>query len=662
MDMAEPFGVEGKPDPHPTDTVELALAAVFARAHETGAPCDLAGHDIRRCRPEAANGLEVLVDVFAGAQASCAFLRVRSSQAAQGSIALAGPYRIEDTPAGGWLLLPAGEDAASYWVPLAPRARRLDADGHILEERVAALRGLDSSPTQLRAAFELSPSFCLDIVVWRFEPAAGLVGELQQLLTLETQPLFMWSSHTNYSRPADLYAHLVFGHVYENHKVWPRYWKVCSELDAYALYVALSGLALATGKRLYFLLRQQVVYSVIARQAKDGGWYHGEWTDSMESHYRLVVGAVLMLADHVAAHDDAVARHALERAMGFLAARAQRLDVGLWFMHDSLEGSAEGMRTYPFGWSKSRALGKANTNMLILNTHLDTTIAFADYAAATGDGQYRSAVESARSAALAVVHLRPAERLYRTVFRILDLTLLPKREAAALPVPVRVVKRIGWKYLVPSLHRLKALFPRLVMPNGYIDRALCQKGFATRYQSVHLWDLVRYVRRFPDDAMRPILERALSYTYGGNIRAHWKESPERQDALGFWAEALYHLCILDPDPTWRRWLAEAVIDCEDVSLGLPPSVLGANGEAVAAQDRSHCPSPAARQLRIVNLSHRGRSEYLVVNPTGESLPLEWQTAPSGPVVWSDRTGRQIPIYVRVPLVAGREWVHGMLRP
>ncbi|NWG75112.1 MAG: hypothetical protein HXY24_10980, partial [Rubrivivax sp.] len=60
------------------------------------------------------------------------------------------------------------------------------------------------------------------------------------------------------------------GHIYENHEVWPNYWRVCSELDAYALYVTLTGLLRATGKKLYDLLRTQVVFSVIARQAEDG--------------------------------------------------------------------------------------------------------------------------------------------------------------------------------------------------------------------------------------------------------------------------------------------------------------------------------------------------------------------------------------------------------
>jgi hypothetical protein len=421
----------------------------------------------------------------------------------------------------------------------------------------------------------------------------------------------------------------------------------------------LSGLERATGKRLYDLIKKQIVYSVIARQAEDGGWYHGEWTDCMESHYRLVNAAILMLTAYVEEHEDGVARRSLEKAVSFVAARAHKLDVGVWFVHDSLEGSPEGMGKYPFAWSSSNALGKTTTNMLILNTHLDTTIALDRYAQATGDRQYQALVGSAREATRAVLGLCPVEWLYRTIFKILDLTLLPKEAAKRLPLHVRIVKRIGWKYLAPSLHRFKSIFPRLVMPNGFIDRSLCQKGFSTRYQSVHVWDLVRYTRRFPDDSFGSILKRAVEYTHHGSIREHWKESPERQDALGFWVETLYHLCLIDPDPKLRHWLAEAVIDAEKVGLGLPPSVLGGNNEAIGVEEQSPCPSPADLGLRVVNLSRSEHAGYLVVNPTNQPLQLGWQIAPEQAIAWLDQDGLPFPQDIQTPVVARHGWVMGV---
>lgn len=519
---------------------------------------------------------------------------------------------------------------------------------------------LDATTHYVKIGLQVSENLTLDCVVWRLPSAElDLIAALNRPSILEIQRYFMWSSHTTYSCPADLYLHLVHGHVYENHTVWPRHWRVCSELDAYSLYVTLSGLERATGKRLYTLLKVQVVHSVIARQAADGGWYHGEWTAGMESHFRLVNAAVLMLTSYVEQHDDKVARESLERAVAFLAARSQRLDVGAWFMHDSLEGTPEGIRQYPFTWSKSTALGKQASNMLILNTHLDSVIALDRYIQVTQDDRYRPLIDSARNSALTVLMLQPCEWLYRLIFRILDLTLLPKEAAARLPLPKRMVKRIGWKYIAPALHHLKARFPRLVMPNGYIDRSLCQKGFSTRYQSVHVWDLVRYIRRFPEKELAHVLKRALEYTHRGSMRDHWRESKDRQDAFGFWVEALYHQCLIDPDPNLRRWLAEAAIEVEALRLGLPPSVLGANAEAIKPEEQRPCPVPANRGLRVLNLSRGAHEEYLVVNGTDQPLHLQWEKPPRGETAWTNECDRPLPGDGSALTISAHGWARGL---
>ena len=228
----------------------------------------------------------------------------------------------------------------------------------------------------------------------------------------------------------------------------------------------------------------------------------------------------------------------------------------------------------------------------------------------------------------------------------------------ALPVHLRAIKRVGWKYLVPILHHIKAIFPRLVMPNGFIDRGLCQRGFSTRYQSVNVWDLVRYLGSFEDDRIGTILNRALDYTYRGPIRPHWKEDPTRQDALGFWAEALYRLCLIDPEPKYRRWLAQAILDAEEVGIGLPPSCLGANDEALPIAKQQSCPSPSDSRLRVVNLGRGNIVELLIINPDSEALPLVWQRAPQCAIAWtgSDHSSTKPPS--DAPSVPGHGWLLG----
>lgn len=602
-------------------------------------------------------GAEILLDGFPGEEASCAFVRVPAKEGGGVRLMLTGGVRLESCSAGGWFLRPAEQTRHVYWLPQPPRLRGLDQEGHIISEASTLPIGIAVDADRFEAGFDLVAGSCLDLVVWRL--ARQQADLLAQARAVETQTWFVYASHSQYTRPADFYLHLVHGQVYGNVRTWPRYWKICDELDAYGLYLIAAGLGKATGRQLYSLIKRQIVYSVIARQAEDGGWYHGEWTDGMESHYRLVVGALLMLSAYLEDHDQLLVRTALEKGVSFLSGRAQQIDAGTWFMHDSLERGPEDIRRYPFPWVKSTALGKSPTNMLILNTHLDTIVALDRYREVTGDRRYDAQIESALLAARAVLGLPTAEGLYRLLFHILDLTLLPRTEAMRLSLPLRALKRLGWKHLVPRLHRIKARLPRLVMPNGFVDRALCQAGFSTRYQSVHVWDLVRYLRRFPQEARaKEVLMRAVDYTQGSAIRANWKEAPERQDALGFWVEALCHLCMLDPAPKYRVWLAEAVLDVEDLQLGLPPSSLGSNPEAVRPYESVACPEPTDARLRVVNLSRRGRIELLVVNPAAQAIALEWHVPPSAEVRWSaaDAATRS----PAGPVIPPRGWLLGVV--
>lgn len=605
-------------------------------------------------------GGEVTRDRFAANAVEAIFLRCVGSVEARVRIGVSGQYRLEACVAGGWLLVPGDSSQLAYWIPQSPQIRRLDRDGHILAHKLAQFSGVDISPTSLALLVNISPDEVLDLAVWSFPANEQVfIQSLRSVSGLELQRYFLWSSHTVYARPADLYQHLVYGHVYENHEVWPKYWRVCSELDAYALYVTLTGLLRATGKRLYDLLRTQVVFSVIARQAEDGGWYHGEWSDRMESHYRLHAGAMHLLAAYCEETADPAAARSLQRAAAFAAQRTDRLDTGMWYLHDSLEADAEGIQRYPFRIQPSRALGKSPTNLLVLNTHLDTNIAMERQRRVSGDARHGELIASAAATTRAILALRPAEWLYRPLYRAIGLTFLPTEQAQKLPVLQRAVKRLAWKYLAQYLPRIKARYPRLVMPGGYIERDLVQYGPSVRYQPVNLMDLARTRRLFDDPGMEPLLRESFAYTRSSGLTRRWKEARGKEDdSLGFWAEALYHLCLAVPDLEYRGWLAEAMLDLEDNRLGQSPSLLGSNAEAIPPGEQWPCPIPADAALRVANLSRGGQGEWLVVNPEQRPLPLQWLVEPGEAVAWRAQDGTMPPPEETGPMIPPRGWLHG----
>ncbi|MCZ2291204.1 MAG: hypothetical protein LC125_04595 [Burkholderiales bacterium] len=650
----------------------MDLAALFARTEpqppEASPAADAAASSTRLRRQRTPRGeAECLLDCFEPDRddgAACASLRFPVGAAQRRALRVVGGYEVRSAAAGGWLLVAASADQDAYWIPQPPMLRRIDKDGHILSQRPAAMVGLEASFRGLAVQIEHPGDHLLDLVAWRLPAKApDALAALQSLSALEQQRYFMWSSHTAYAQPADLYRHWVHGHLYENHEVWPRYWRVCSELDAFALYVTLTGLLRATGKALYDWMRHQVVFSVIDRQAGDGGWHHGEWTDAMESHYRLHAGAMHMLAAHFEETRDPAVAHALDKAAEFAASKIDRIDSGAWYLHDSLELGEGSLQKYPFRTLPSRALGKAPSNLLVLNTHLDTNIAMARHREVTGDERHGRLIASAHASTLAVLGLRPAEWLYRLLFRAIALSFLPTAKARTLPLPLRALKRIGWKYFIPWLPSIKRRWPRLVMPGGYIERELSMCMFSVRYQPVNLMDLARTRRRFDEGALDALLSEVFGFTHDCGLTARWKELRGKEDdSLGFWAEALYHLALARPDRTLRAWLAEAILDLEDNGLGLPPSMLGANAEAVAPSRQSPCPNPADVRLRVVNLSQGEAIEWLIVNPTRLKLGLNlrWKACAPPPFEpsWTGPAGEAVSFENGVHAIGPRSWLLG----
>jgi hypothetical protein len=614
---------------------------------------------IQRYRRNGTQGVKITLDCFLNTTIRCCFIRLLPAESRVVKIVLKDRCRLASIPGGGWLLEPQSPDLSAYWIPQLPYLREIDAEGRILSESEANI-------TELRMTDGISsveikiPSGCfMDLVIWQIPPEEyNFAIELKSQHVIETQAYFIYASHTSYRHIADIYLHMINGIVYGNNFSWPRNRKICDELDAYALYLIMIALGFSTGKKLYSLIKWQIVLSVLDRQADNGGWNHGEWTDFMESHHRLHCGGIHLLLHALEEEYDEAIRTALDKAVTYLLDCADNTKFGVWFLHDSLETSVEKMHQSPFPWFFSRAPDKSPSNMLVLNTHMDTLIALRRYQIITGDKRFSDLLDSGHAATSAVMNLRSAEFIYRWLFKTIYLTLLPEAEARALPLPLRAIKRIAWKYLIPNLHYVKAYFPRLMMPGGYIDRALSLKGLVFTYQSVHIWDLIRYLRYYPDMKIEKCLSEALHFTRSSHLRRYWKE-PKRnsQHALGFWAEALYHLCMRDQSPQYRVWLAEAMLDIEDAGLGQPPSLLGVNAETSPVAYRYPCPSPREPRLRIANLSRHNFYEILVVNPTHAPLPLLWQDNHHHLKNWHTPDGRLLPNSYDVKVPA-RGWLVG----
>lgn len=630
-----------------------------------------------RTRYSSADGATIVqCDDFAGLPGMiCAFVRIATDSMLSVGFQADGAYRLASCTAGGWLLEATDPDGHCYWIPMLPKLRSFDKHQRVLIEEDVGLNSFAVGKDAFSIDFEVAPGLFFTWAIWQFAPwARGIVAELQRLSNVERTCTYLWNSQTGIGLPAELYVHLIDGRVYQNARAWPRKWKFCCDLDAYEIFLRLSGLQSATGKSLYRLLRLQLLLSTLARQSADGGWYHGEWTDQNECHMRFMAGALLLLENALDEWPDDAVRTALARGMEFLAKRTDRTDLGLWFLHDSVEESASAMdemhrQTGAIvknhgAWRPSQFLGKSATNKMILNTHVDATVVLQRYRLATGDARHDALVASAVAATRAVLALRPLPWLYALVGQALRLTMLPADDSARLSLPARLAKRLANRFLLPNLWRLKHRWPRIVMPGGFIDRHLGPLQFSPKYHPINVMDLVRLWRCFPDEPLGPVIDDAVRFVMerdGATLR-WWTESRPRRFAVGAFGEALMQLCALRPDAAYRRHLARVLMLDADLQQGLPPSLHGGNAEIVPCARQLPCPSAADPALLVANLGTRERPELLVVNPTKAAVSLQWETAPPPALAWTAVDDKGTASASDGTRVSARGWLHGQARP
>jgi hypothetical protein len=633
----------------------LNIEALFATVRRDGIQvAEVYGVQRQRMKTDQGNAL---LDCFSGGGCQCLFWR--GFQAASGDFFFPAGYRVTTAGAGGWLLLSSSAAHPDYWVPRLPVLRRLDENGRILQEEGCTIASFESGQDGIRIRLDYRPGQALDAILWRFSPSASsLTAQLRSVDEAERSPTFLWGSHGVYRQPSDLYNQLIHGAVFDLRFSWPRRRRAYSENEAHALHLTLRNKELETGKELYRHLRDQILIATLARQGEDGSWRHGIWVDDMECHYRLHCSAMHMLMDCHDERPDPVLLGALARAARYVADQAATVMGETWFLHDSLEKSDAIEGANPSPAHPCTNPQKTSNNRLVLNTHLDTILALHRYQAMARCGDFDDGIASARRLLRTLLAMRPAEPLYRALFRALYLTLLPFRRASALPAPIRALKRAARNYLVPLLPAVKCRLPRLVMPGGYIDRALTAKGLAHSYHAINLMDLARYRQRFPEDRfVDQVIDGAVEFADHYDLIEYWSEQSGAVYAIGFWIEALYRLCLCDPSRELRQRMATALLVASDKGLGMPPSLGGRNCEIVAVRDQTPRAATIDERLWVINLGTRDRWDVLILNPTDRARSPQLRTATPAGVTWIPGWEPAKPAG-EPPALPPRHWVGG----
>lgn len=547
----------------------------------------------------------------------CEFTRLTIQGKDHLILRLTGNYHMTRTQGAGWLFQSREAESPHFWLPLQPMARSYDKFGRIVREETMSIIEVSVLGNESCTLFRVPEDYdFIEFVVWTLPLNSSLFDELLSLSPQEQQSLFLWGSHTQYTGPKDIYYSLIHGAIYKISSLWPL--RKCKasycETDAYSLYVASHGLWKITGKKIYQFIQNQLVFSVVARQDSDGAWRHGSLTDDFEIDYRHYCSGIHLLAADYEKTRDAIVGSSIRKAVDYMRKQCDKLSVGKWYLHDSLELNVEMMRKSPVSYQYSTALGKSPSNMLVLNTHLDALVALSRYAEVSGDQSLEEEIASGVNAAVAVLGLHPAEPLYRLLFKAIELTFLPDSTVNTLPLPVRAVRRLARQKLIPLLPRIKKIFPRLVMPNGYIDRNLSLNEFWYPYFLINVMDLLRFRIRFSIKTIETVIDNAVRFVERVGLEK-WLNNERTAYAVGFWAEALYLYCLHSPDRS-RAALAETAILLYASDQGIPPSLLGCNSEYICLADQVPCLWTDNDRIQVINLSVDSHHlEFILVNGT-----------------------------------------------
>ncbi|WP_156163389.1 hypothetical protein [Bradyrhizobium sp. LTSP857] len=271
------------------------------------------------------------------------------------------------------------------------------------------------------------------------------------------------------------------------------------EMDAYSIYLALKAIELSTGSCLQ-ARKKLLADAVIKRMNQCGGfWRHGAWTGSeLEVHMRFTAAAIRLLVEAI--QDNLIAEpsivvDALKRHLSF----AEKLEKGLWFLHDSLESKDVNV-SHPGRLTHNYAFGSSDRNCLVLNTHLDTLLTMMHVMRridlTAGDQDYFRSALSAGVDALRTV-LRPntgsawstfekLDSLVRSVlFRSFEIRNFRSFRSKATRYAIT-------KFYFPVRQRVRSWMPGFLFTDGYTERDIRLDGISFEYHVANLYDLTRF--------------------------------------------------------------------------------------------------------------------------------------------------------------------------
>ena len=298
---------------------------------------------------------------------------------------------------------------------------------------------------------------------------------------------------------------------------------------ANSLYGYLRYLHHVTQKGIYLTLCRQIAYCVMLSLPGDGRWRHGHWTDAMETHTRHQVEGIDLMVSAFEDFGNEMFLQKSNKAMDFVLSIAETLDKNqLWFVHDTCESNQdiETLRSVFRDFFVSTAFGKSQGNTLCLNTHILTMAVLTRLNQHSSDTFYSQANEKAQVALQKVMHHKSGSLFYWGVYMVRD-TLIRMYTLTNRFTFCKLSRKYTELLKKRVLPVLKKHYPRLLMPNGFLERDLSAVHVSDLYFLVNLQDFMVYYSTKASYQMRLLIEIMTDYMHKSRYINYMSKYDER---------------------------------------------------------------------------------------------------------------------------------------
>lgn len=411
----------------------------------------------------------------------------------------------------------------TLWFPCAPMLALFDQHGRVKRQSGTATIEISTTSDVTRLLVnticDSEQELCIPFVVVTGQRQA-FEEELQDLSRMAHPPIIKSEWFVARS-PIDLWKHLIDGEVFDPRPSRQGGGRFVCQQCAYAWWSYLQWLHRSTGMGILRVLAREIAWSVRVGLLKHGEWSHGFWCEPPETHMRFVFDGLQLLISEAEVLGEGEWIDDAAKAMGsVIRTRTDTLDGDeLWFLHDSLEVDRSASAKGP------SVLGSTRGNTLCLNTHVQALTILQRLLSRPDElrsdfleDAYRRGLDALKR----ILMLRPAEPLYELIGNCVVPAVTSKLQSGFSSKLIRflffrVLRRLYW--------RARRVYPRIVYPNGFIERDMTSAMLADDYHVLNLKDLLALYEGDPQPWLEPVIQNGVGFLFRLDPKLALKRSP-----------------------------------------------------------------------------------------------------------------------------------------